>query len=242
MKGKQINIKDTVQTVGANTDLLTNKMTNEFVSMKAAEQFGTNFVLLIICLTVIIIGGGGLIAWLVKAIGDSVKTSQKMIDVISEGQKEGFKEITQSIEKVGNKVGLPFLTKEIVFKIVSNTFESHIYKKLDICRKILEANHLRERRSEIEKILRQRFIDITTGECRDLNMYNTQIGCIGNIILESINFDNLMDEIYLVFFSDSEIEIKLRDLETTMKHYVEMIMNYIEIQYTIMNKQSFCEG
>ena len=73
-------------------------------------------------------------------------------------------------------------------------------------------------------------------------MYNTQIGCIGNIILESINFDNLMDEIYLVFFSDSEIEIKLRDLETTMKHYVEMIMNYIEIQYTIMNKQSFCEG
>lgn len=132
---------------------------------------------------------------------------------------ESMDKIIQSIDKFANNIGKTLLDRDQTILVIKSLLFEHIDEKVNYALEILRHNDIHNRVEQIEKNLRIKYAEITQRITRKLSMFNTPAGDCGRLLTEFLDFSTFMEEVYVVFFSDSDIDTKALDLRSLMKGY-----------------------
>ena len=133
-----------------------------------------------------------------------------------------------SIDKLSYNVGKTLLDSSQTLIVFKSVMHEHIERKLSYVHSVLENNNIKNRRKQIEKNLHNKFMDITRSEAAKLATFNTPAGDLGRILLDEVNYNKFMSEVYEIFFSQSKDYIKESDLKSLMLGYVTNLVEVIE--------------
>jgi hypothetical protein len=173
--------------------------------------------------------GLGIICWVM--VQASNKSSEKIVTHLIE--RDGFfvknmGTITRNIEVIASNIGRTFLKPSQALSVFKAILHEHIDKKVDFCRGILEKNNIKKRRKNIELNIRSRFEEITREEGEKLSDFTTPAGDLGLFLCKSIDWDEYLKNIYAIFFSESTVDLKCKDMKHLMKGMVTTMMTEIE--------------
>ena len=166
------------------------------------------------------------------------KTEDRLIKIVTDNITTGIDKLNTTLQEIKFIAYKTTLSKHEVMQVVSDKFCIHIRKKQNVLNDVLEKNNLKTRRCQIEQRITTEFKEITRQECSELNIFNTRIGAVGNLIMEMIDWDKFLQSVFEIVFSEDEKKIKLRDTENLMNGYVSDIKSQIEDQLTLREKQS----
>lgn len=151
------------------------------------------------------------------------KSNSKLTDIFI----KKIDDIANSVRIMSMNVGKTFLTPSQTMDLFRSMLHEHIGKKLIYARDVLEHNHINERRCQIEKNLRNKFMSITMEESEKLSAFTSPAGDLGKILM-GVDFDKFMKEVYIIFFNADMIDVKIEDLRILMQGYVNDMLTIIE--------------
>lgn len=175
------------------------------------------------------LGGLGTIAFIL--IRSQIKYNESSTKERAEQNKffiEQMSLITASIKTMANNVGKTLLTTQQTAVVFKSVFNEHIIKKLNWTRSVLENNDIRTRKVEIKRNIKSTYQEEVRIAIENLSEFNTPAGDIGLILNNAINWKDYMRDVYEIFFSNSTIALKYRDLNHLMRGLSTDILIIIE--------------
>lgn len=143
-------------------------------------------------------------------------------------QADATSDLANAVSTLTAKVSSPYIDMERSLIIFRSVMKEHVQKKLEYLSDVLEKNSINERRSQIEKNIEQKFKDITGGEAFKLSQFKSVAGDMGRILIDGINWDIFLKDVYDIFFSSDTSHNKIMDIKEMMNGYCNEISKTIE--------------
>lgn len=137
-------------------------------------------------------------------------------------------DLTKAISILTDKVSSPYNNTEKSLLIFYTVMSNHIYKKSKFLGEVLEHNSLHDREKQIKHNIENKFKSITNEEAAKLSKFKSVCGDMGKILQESIDWDDLLERVYKIIFSDFKDHQKIMDIQTMMNSEVDDIAKIIE--------------
>jgi len=142
-----------------------------------------------------------------------------------------LEEITFTLKTISKNVWKELLSPQNTVMIFKLMLFEHCNRKIEYAKNVLIENHIDEtyRQIQIKRELKNEFVRITTEEANKLSSFNTPAGDLGQILMNNIDFDKFMNDIYVVFFDKNiDIEKKCKDMMAVMNGYINDLIKIIE--------------
>ena len=122
------------------------------------------------------------------------------------------------LEEIKEKSGRTILDEALLYDIYTQASSNHVNSKVTFARKILTVNNIKIREKTIRTNLDTKYREYTQKEICFFNKIYTKNGCFGSVFARWIDliWEDYMQKVYKVFFSNDTIEQKLNDLRNLM--------------------------
>jgi len=122
------------------------------------------------------------------------------------------------LEEIKEKSGRTVIDKTLLYDIYTQVSNNHVNSKVTFARKILTVNNIEIREKAIRTNLDTKYREYTQKEICFFNKIYTKNGCFGSVFARWIDsiWEDYMQKVYKVFFSNDTIEQKLNDLRNLM--------------------------
>jgi len=139
-----------------------------------------------------------------------------------------FQQLTRSIDALASKVSAPFLCAELSIILYKELSTVSLERKLKFVGVILEKNQIQIRQQQIRKNITAEFTRITSDTAGKLAYFASTAGDLGQLLIENLDLDQLINETCQIVFSDGSDHQKIMDLRVTIAESYNKIIAIIE--------------
>ena len=126
---------------------------------------------------------------------------------------------TKLLEEIRKAVGKTFIEKSLLKQFFEQVSMNHVNIKGAYVEKILIKNNIKERSEQIKKNIESKFMEITQKEIHLFSQLTTEFGDFGKLFSNWVDtvWEDFMQSVFCIVFSDDEIDQKLNDLKNLME-------------------------
>lgn len=138
-----------------------------------------------------------------------------------------FDEIKSLLKVIANNVWKELLSEENSIMIFKLVLHEHIDRKIDYIKDILTVNNIDKRKDSIIANIKTEFTRITQEECEKLSRFNCPAWDMWDILLTSVDFEELYTKIFSIFFWAWDIDRKCTDIKKVLESEVNNLVSII---------------